>query len=160
MYVATAYAQKGVTASGQIVHRHVVAADPDVLPIGSRIKIKHAGRYSGEYVVADTGDKIQGHRLDIYLPTVTACKKFGVKPVKVKVVELGDGTHAAAKEADKTVKKDVQIDIAKKVVGNAATEDDWATKHSTKKSSATSPAAIDSQTTATQPSPTSTKTDH
>src|SRR5581483_7463166 len=107
VYVATAYAQKGVTASGEYVHRHVVAADPDILPIGSRIKIKHAGRYSGEYVVMDTGDKIVGRRLDIYLPSAQVCKKFGVKPVKVRVLQLGDGTRAAAKQADQIVKQDV-----------------------------------------------------
>lgn len=141
-YLATAYAQKGITASGQYVHRHVVAADPDVLPIGSRIKIRHAGRYSGEYVVADTGDKIQGRRLDIYLPNARVCKKFGTKTVKVKVVQLGDGTHAAAKQADAAVKQDVQKDVAKKVVGNAATEADWAAAH---------PGATAQTTTATTP---------
>ena len=129
VYVATAYAQKGVTASGQLVHQHVVAADPDILPIGSRIKIRRAGRYSGEYVVADTGDKIQGRRLDIYLPSARACKKFGSKPVKVNVIQLGDGTRAAAKQADQAVKQDVQKDIAKKVVGNAATQADWNAKN-------------------------------
>ncbi len=65
-YVATAYAVSGITASGEWTHRHVVAADPDVIPIGSRIKIRRAGRYSGEYVVADTGAKIQGRKLDIF----------------------------------------------------------------------------------------------
>lgn len=128
-YVATAYAQHiEPTASGLRVHRHVVAADPDILPIGSRIKIKHAGRYSGEYVVADTGDKIQGRKLDIYMPNHRACVKFGSKPVRVRVIEIGDGTHAKAKQADEAVKQDVAEDVAKKVVGNAATEDDWATK--------------------------------
>ena len=127
-YIATAYAQHLLTASGLTVHRHVVAADPDILPIGSRIKIKHAGRYSGEYVVADTGDKIQGRKLDIYMPSAKVCMKFGSKPVRVRVIELGDGTHASAKQADQAVKQDVAQDVAKKVVGNAATEDDWAAK--------------------------------
>jgi 3D (Asp-Asp-Asp) domain-containing protein len=64
-YVATAYSVTGITTSGEWTHRHVVAADPSVLPIGSRVKIKHAGRYSGEYVVEDTGAKIEGRKLDI-----------------------------------------------------------------------------------------------
>lgn len=127
-YTATAYAQKGLTASGQYAHHHVVAADPAVLPIGTRIKIRHAGRYSGEYVVADTGDKIVGHRLDIYLPSARACRHFGVKRVSVSVIELGNGTHEAAKQADQAVKQDVQKDVQKGVVGNAATENDWAAK--------------------------------
>lgn len=127
-YVATAYSQTGITASGQWTHRHVVAADPNVLPIGTRIKIRRAGRYSGEYVVADTGAKVEGRRLDLYVPSTRECKKFGVKRVSVKVLELGAGTHAAAKQADRAVKQDVKQDVAKGVVGNAATEHDWATQ--------------------------------
>jgi 3D (Asp-Asp-Asp) domain-containing protein len=127
-YVATAYSQTGITASGQWTHRHVVAADPSVLPIGTRIKIKHAGRYSGEYVVADTGAKVEGRRLDLYVPSTVECKKFGVKRVSVRVLELGTGTHEAAKQADQAVKQDVKQDVSKGVVGNAATEHDWATQ--------------------------------
>ncbi len=124
-YIATAYAQHGITASGEYVHRHVVAADPSILPIGTRVKIKHAGRYSGEYVVMDTGDKIEGRRLDIYMPSAAVCKKFGVKRVRVKVIELGNGTQEAAKQADKAVKQDVAQDVQKGVVGNAASQVDW-----------------------------------
>lgn len=127
-YIATAYAQHGITASGQYAHRHVVAADPSILPIGSRIKIRHAGIYSGEYVVADTGDKIEGRKLDIFVPSAAACKKFGVKPVRVQVIQLGDGTHEAAKQADQAVKQDVAKDVQKGVVGNAATQVDWKAK--------------------------------
>jgi len=127
-YVATAYAITGITASGEWTHRHVVAADPDLLPIGTRIKIRHAGRYSGEYVVADTGAKIQGRRLDIYMPTDAECKKFGVKHVQIKVIQLGDGTREATKQADHAVKADVQRDVEKGAVGNAATELDWKKK--------------------------------
>ena len=129
MFVATAYSVTGTTASGEYTHRHIVAADPDLLPIGSRVKIRHAGRYSGEYVVADTGEKIVGRRLDIYLPSARECKKFGKRTVLLKVIQLGDGTHGAAKQADQAVKKDVAKDVAKGVVGNAATETDWAAKH-------------------------------
>lgn len=127
-YLATAYSQTGITASGEWTHRHVVAADPAVLPLGTRVKIRHAGRYSGEYVVADTGAKVEGRHLDLYLPSTAECRKFGVRRVSVKVLELGNGTHAAAKQADKVVKQDVKEDVAKGVVGNAATEHDWATK--------------------------------
>jgi hypothetical protein len=69
-----------------------------------------------------------GRKLDIYLPSTPECIKFGKKPVRVKVIELGNGTHEAAKQADQAVKKDVDQDIAKGAVGNAATEKDWATK--------------------------------
>jgi 3D (Asp-Asp-Asp) domain-containing protein len=125
-YRATAYAQSGVTASGELTHRHVVAADPDILPLGSRIRIRRAGKYSGEYVVADTGAKIQGRRLDIYMPSEAACKKFGSRLVRVKVIQLGDGTRAATKQADRAVKQDVTKDVDRQAVGGSATEEDWA----------------------------------
>lgn len=158
-YIATAYAQHGITASGEYVHRHVVAADPAILPIGTRLKIRHAGRYSGEYVVMDTGDKIEGRRLDIYLPSVRKCKKFGAKPVKVRVLELGDGTRQAAKQADQVVKQHVAQDVQKAVVGNSATQDDWAAKGAPvaaaiKAGSTTAPATTSSTTPAsTTPAP-------
>jgi 3D (Asp-Asp-Asp) domain-containing protein len=126
MYVATAYSQTGVTASGQYTHRHVVAADPEVLPIGSRIRIRNAGRYSGEYVVADTGGNIRGRRLDIYMPRSKECVRFGARNVRVKVIELGTGTPASAKEADQKVKVEVADDLQKGAVGRAATDVDWA----------------------------------
>ena len=127
-YLATAYSVTGITASGEWTHRHVVAADPELLPLGTRLKIKRAGRYSGEYVVADTGEKVQGRKLDIYMPNTTECKKFGKKRVKVQVLELGNGTQTATKEADQVVKTEVAKDVAKGVVGNAATEVDWNSK--------------------------------
>ena len=128
-FVATAYSTTGITASGEHTHRHVIAADPSILPIGTRIKVKRAGKYSGEYVVADTGRKIVGRRLDIYMPSSSACEKFGRKSVRVRVIQLGEGTHASAHEADQAVKKDVASDISKGTVGNAATEVDWTAKH-------------------------------
>lgn len=127
-YRATAYAVSGITTSGEWTHRHVVAADPDILPIGSRIKIKHARKYSGEYVVADTGAKIIGRRLDIYMPSKGECMNFGTRRVEVKVIELGDGSRAATKQADEVIKKDVKKDIEKGAVGNAATQIDWQAK--------------------------------
>jgi len=129
-YVATAYAQTGITSSGQYTHRHVVAADPDVLPLGSRIRIRGAGSYSGEYVVADTGARIEGHKLDIYMPSMKECRRFGVKRVKVDVVSVGDGTRRAARQADEAVKADVENEIARGSIGAAATAIDWAQRNS------------------------------
>lgn len=140
-YTATAYDQQGKTASGDYVHRHLVAADPGILPIGSRIKIRRAGRYSGEYVVADTGEKIQGRRLDIFIPSHAACIKFGKRQVMVRVISLGNGTHAATKQADADVRQDVKQDLTHSVVGNAADETDFAVKQADEKKGAPPAAA-------------------
>ena len=69
--------------------RGIVAADPDVLPLGSRVQISDAGSYDGEYVVADTGRKIQGRRIDIYLPDHREARRFGKKRVRVRVLQYG-----------------------------------------------------------------------
>jgi 3D (Asp-Asp-Asp) domain-containing protein len=141
VYTATAYSDFGKTASGEVTHRHVVAADPDLLPLGTRIRIRRAGRYSGEYVVADTGGKIQGRRLDIYLPNEAKARKFGRRKVRVRVLELGDGTRAKTKEADAVVKQDVANEVAKNAEGSAATQDDIAAKNAREKKAAEKVAA-------------------
>ena len=60
------------------------------------------------------------------MPNEAACKKFGRKTVRVKVIQLGDGTRASTKQADRAVKEDVTKEVNKQAVGNAATEEDWA----------------------------------
>lgn len=85
-YTATAYSDAGQTASGALTHRRIVAADPAILPIGSRIQVSGAGRYSGVYTVADTGSKIQGRKVDIFIPNQGEAKRFGKRTVRVKVL--------------------------------------------------------------------------
>ena len=93
---ATAYAATGhPTASGTMPHRGVVAADPAVLPLGSRIRVHAAGQYSGEYVVRDTGGAIRGRRIDIYMPEHAQAKRFGRRAVKVEVVDYGPRRRVA-----------------------------------------------------------------
>src|SRR5215471_16425526 len=58
LYMATAYSLRGRTASGSAATQGIIAADPRVLPIGSRVRIE-AGSYSGEYLVADTGGAVR-----------------------------------------------------------------------------------------------------
>jgi 3D (Asp-Asp-Asp) domain-containing protein len=89
-YIMTAYTTPGTTASGEQAKRRLVAADPEVLPLGSQIRIMNAGPYSGEYEVGDTGPKIRGRKLDIYIANDAEAKKFGKQRVKVKVIKLGE----------------------------------------------------------------------
>jgi 3D (Asp-Asp-Asp) domain-containing protein len=88
-FQATAYSKKGVTETGARARRGGVAADPRVLPKGSVVEVKGAGRYSGKYKVADTGSRVKGHKIDIYVPNHGQAKQFGRKKVKVKVVKRG-----------------------------------------------------------------------
>jgi len=90
-FTATAYTIEGKTASGGHTHSGIVAADPKVLPIGSRIRISDAGPYSGVYTVTDTGRAIRGHDIDIYIANNAEAKKFGKKTVTVEVLHDGKG---------------------------------------------------------------------
>ena len=92
-FTATAYAIHGETAKGTRAHRGIVAADPDVLPLGSRIKVKGAGAHSGIYVVEDTGRVIHGRRIDIFVPDSGRAMKFGKREVEVTLLEPGDRTR-------------------------------------------------------------------
>lgn len=82
---ATAYCLRGKTASGRMVRRGIVAADPRVLRLGTRIHMT-AGRYTGNYLVADTGGKIKGNILDIWVPSCSEARRWGRRTVRVKVI--------------------------------------------------------------------------
>jgi rare lipoprotein A len=92
-FIATAHSQKGVTASGMTSHVGTVAADPAVLPLGSRIRVSGAGGYTGEYIVADTGPLVKGRHIDIYMPTAAEAKKFGRQRVRVQIRHRGAGKN-------------------------------------------------------------------
>lgn len=84
-FSATAYCLQGRTALGHSVRRGIVAADPRVLPLGTRISL-NAGSYSGSYLVADTGGNVKGRKLDIWVPSCSEAKRFGRKSVSLSVV--------------------------------------------------------------------------
>lgn len=85
---ATAYALQGRTRSGAFVHRGVIAADLRVLPLGSVVQVK-AGNWSGTYTVHDTGGKIKGKIIDVWVPSTREARKFGRRAVKVHVLSFG-----------------------------------------------------------------------
>lgn len=84
-FKATAYCLQGRTASGAGVRRGIVAADPRILPLGTRIQI-NAGSYSGTYTVADTGGAVKGRILDVWVPSCSEAIRFGRKNVTVSVL--------------------------------------------------------------------------
>jgi 3D (Asp-Asp-Asp) domain-containing protein len=94
---ATAYCLKGRTASGIHTRPGVIAADPSVLPLGTVVHLR-AGRYTGTYTVMDTGGRIKGRLVDVYVPTYREAVEFGRRPVKIKVI----GRHST-KQASKAL---------------------------------------------------------
>jgi len=81
-FTATAYCLKGRTAMGHGVRRGVIAADPRVLRLGSRINLG-AGAYSGEYLVSDTGGNVKGRKIDIWMPSCAEARRFGRRTVTI-----------------------------------------------------------------------------
>jgi len=83
-FKATAYCLKGRTASGKLVRKGIIAADPRILPLGSNVTILH-GPYAGDYLVADTGGKIKGNRIDIWMASCAEAVRFGKRSLMLRV---------------------------------------------------------------------------
>jgi 3D (Asp-Asp-Asp) domain-containing protein len=89
-FSATAYCSGTTTASGVKVREGIAATDPSLVPIGSVIRVSGlARRYNGIYTVMDTGSKIRGRRLDLYLRDCDAAVRFGRRPATVLIVRRG-----------------------------------------------------------------------
>jgi 3D (Asp-Asp-Asp) domain-containing protein len=106
-FIATAYSVEGAGASGKWSHPGTVAADRNILPLNTRIRIYGAGKYSGEYTVEDTGAKVDGHHIDVYMPSRAEAKKFGRQRVKVVVLKFGDDEASPPDPAQKARAKAV-----------------------------------------------------
>ena len=85
-FQATAYCHGVLTAAGTRVRAGVVAADPSVLPLGTRIRVTRSGGYDGTYTVLDTGSQVRGPRLDLFIPNCHDARAFGRRTVVVSVI--------------------------------------------------------------------------
>ncbi len=96
-FTATAYCDYGLTRSGVRTREGLIAADPDQLPLGSVVRITAAGdrRYERVYTVMDTGGRVHGRRVDLYLRDCDEARHFGVRQVQLEVVRLGSNKPAS-----------------------------------------------------------------
>ncbi|MBQ8808671.1 MAG: G5 domain-containing protein [Clostridia bacterium] len=78
----------GQSATGVPLDKGVIAVDPRVIPLGSRVYIEALdGSWSYGYAVAaDTGGAIKGKRVDLCYRTQYECVQFGVRPCRVYVL--------------------------------------------------------------------------
>jgi 3D (Asp-Asp-Asp) domain-containing protein/septal ring factor EnvC (AmiA/AmiB activator) len=76
---ASGYSLQGTTSTGIPVGWGVVAVDPSVIPLGTRISIPGYG----EGVAADTGRAVQGPRIDIWFSTAQQALAWGRRTVTV-----------------------------------------------------------------------------
>lgn len=77
--VATAYSLHGGTASGLPTGPGVVAVDPTVIPLGTRMFIPGYG----PGIAADTGTAIKGLRIDLWFSTLSQAMNWGRRTVTI-----------------------------------------------------------------------------
>lgn len=85
---ATAYtpydgSATGHTAMGTKAHYGVVAVDPRVIPLGTRLYIEGYG----EAVAEDTGGAIKGNRIDLCFESYSETVSFGVRYIDVYILD-------------------------------------------------------------------------
>ena len=77
--VATGYAIRGRTATGIVTGWGVVAVDPSVIPLGTRMTIPGYG----EGVAADTGGAVHGNVIDLWFPSLAEALAWGRRTVTI-----------------------------------------------------------------------------
>lgn len=73
----------GITATGIKATRGVIAVDPRVIPLGTRLYVEGYGFG----IAADTGGAIKGDKIDVFFPTFEETMKWGRRYVKVYILK-------------------------------------------------------------------------
>lgn len=85
-YTASCEGCSGITKTGINIKENpdkkVIAVDPSVIPLGSKVYVEGFG----EAIAADTGGAIKGKRIDIFIPAEQDALDFGVKKLKVTIL--------------------------------------------------------------------------
>lgn len=78
---AVAYHLPGRTALGIPVRKGVVAVDPKLIPLGTKL---HVPGY-GHSIAADVGIAVKGRIIDLWMPSHAAASKWGRRTVTITV---------------------------------------------------------------------------
>jgi 3D (Asp-Asp-Asp) domain-containing protein len=81
-YTASCYGCSGIAANGMRAGHGVVAVDPRIIPLGSRLYIPGYGKA----IAGDTGSAIQGRRIDLGFNSLVDALRFGRRAVTVYVL--------------------------------------------------------------------------
>lgn len=91
LVTATAYTAyctgcSGTTAYGIDLranpNQKVIAVDPKVIPLGTKVWVEGYG----EAIAGDIGGAIKGNKIDVFIPSYNNAMEWGVKKVKLKVL--------------------------------------------------------------------------
>ncbi len=85
-YTAYCAGCSGITATGIDLrsnpNRKVIAVDPRVIPLGSRVYVEGYG----EAIAGDTGGAIKGTRVDLFMASQSSALNWGRKTVKLQIL--------------------------------------------------------------------------
>ncbi len=73
----------GITAIGLRARKGIVAVDPRIIPLGTKLYVPGYG----EALAADTGGWIRGNRVDLCFETYEDCFGYGRRKIKIYLVE-------------------------------------------------------------------------
>lgn len=78
----------GITAMGTALRPGVIAVDPKVIPLGTKVYIEHMdGTPHGYCIAEDTGGAIKGNRIDILFMNNSDAIKFGVRDMRLYILK-------------------------------------------------------------------------
>jgi len=79
----------GITNSGTKARPGVIAVDPRVIPLGSKVYVESTDGTSdyGFAIAEDTGGAIKGNRVDIFIGDRSTALRYGRRDVKIYVIE-------------------------------------------------------------------------
>ncbi len=84
MVGATAYCNDPITFTGtKPIVGKTIAVDPNVIPLGSKVYIPQFNRV---FIAEDTGGKIKGNRIDIYMEDYDTCMEWGFKDITIYIL--------------------------------------------------------------------------
>jgi 3D (Asp-Asp-Asp) domain-containing protein len=93
---ATAYCTTGTTYAGTRARRGIVAADPDVLPIGTVVRVDGLPKgFNRTHRVEDTGRAIKGREIDVFTPDCKVARWFGRREARVQIVRWPPGERSS-----------------------------------------------------------------
>jgi len=78
---ATCYCLTGSTASGLPVGPGIIATDPTVIPLGTRLFVPGYGKG----VAADTGSAVQGNTIDLWVASCAQASAYGRRTVTITI---------------------------------------------------------------------------
>ena len=89
-FKATAYCKGETTASGVSVRTGIAAADPQLLPVGTVVRLETPDpKLDGIWTIMDTGPAVQGRVVDLYLWSCHDALRFGRRDIQLEVLRLG-----------------------------------------------------------------------